>query len=85
MKNFRTVMIALAATAMLGSQTLAAENVGPLAPGKPASVREAQSSPNLLLAVAVAAVVAGAIAIAVSNSGDTACGTNCNPPTTGTP
>lgn len=86
MTYFRTVMIAMAATAMLGSQTLAAETSAALAPGKPAGVKEAQGSPNMLVALGVGVAVAGGLAVALSNSGDNSCGTSCNPPvaTTGT-
>ena len=83
-------MIAMSATALLGSQTLAAEVYGPLTAGKPAGVREAQGSPNMLIALGVGVLVAGGLAIALTQSGDSSCGTACNAPTpaantTGTP
>ena len=80
MTNFRKVMIAAAALTMLGSQIHAAE-VSPLPTGKPAGVKEAQGSPNALVAVGVGVAVAGGLAIALTNSGDNSCGAACNPPT----
>lgn len=85
MTNYRTMMIALTATALLGSQTLAAE-VAPLAAGKPAGVRAAQGSPNPLLALGVVVLVGGAVGIAMAvDGGGNNCGSACNPPaSTGT-
>ncbi len=84
MTNFRTMMIAAAATAMMVSHVQAAE-VSPLPAGKPAGVKEAQGSPNVLVAVGVAAVVAGGLAIALtSDDSDGGCGAACNPPTSTT-
>lgn len=84
MTNFRKMMIAAAATAVMVLQTQAAE-VSPLPAGKPAGVKEAQGSPNMLVALGVGVAVAGGLAIALTNSGDSSCGANCNPPpTTGT-
>ena len=86
MTNFRKMMIAAAALTMLGSQIHAAE-VAPLPTGKPAGIKEAQGSPNLLVALGVGAVVVGGLAIALSSDkGDGTCGAACNPPvaTTGT-
>jgi hypothetical protein len=80
MTNFRKMMIAAAAMTMLGSQIHAAE-LAPLPTGKPAGVKEAQGSPNVLVAVGVAAVVVGGLAIALTNSGDSSCGAACNQPT----
>jgi hypothetical protein len=85
MTNYRTMMIALAATALIGSQTLAAETA-PLPAGKPAGVRQAQGSPNPLLALGAVVLIGGAvgIAMAVDDSGG-GCGDACNPPpSTGT-
>lgn len=84
MTNFRKMMIAAAAMTMLGSQIHAAE-VAPLPTGKPAGVKEAQGSPNPLIALGVAAVVAGGLAIALTaDNGDGGCGAACNPPTSTT-
>ncbi|HEX2759495.1 MAG TPA: hypothetical protein VHM27_03230 [Rhizomicrobium sp.] len=84
MTNYRTMMIALAATGLIGSQTLAAETA-PLPAGKPAGVRSAQGSPTPLLALGAVVLIGGAvgIAMAVDDSGGS-CGAACNPPTTGT-
>ena len=78
------MMIAAAAMTMLGSQIHAAE-VAPLPAGKPAGVKEAQGSPTPLVALGVAAVVAGGLAIALtSDDSNGGCGAACNPPTSAT-
>ncbi len=83
MTNIRKVMIAAAALTMLGSQINAAE-VSPLPTGKPAGVKEAQRSPNALVALGVGVAVSGGLAIALTNSGGNSCGSACNPPTPST-
>jgi len=86
MTNFRKMIIAAAAMTMLGSQIHAAE-VAPLPTGKPAGVKEAQGSPNPLIALGVGAVVAGGLAIALISDDKGECGAACAPPaatTTGT-
>ena len=81
MTSIRTAMIATAvAAAMAGSQALAAD--GALAPGKPAGVRQAARSPNLLLIGGAALVAVAGIAIAVSQGNDSQCGSACSSPTT---
>jgi predicted DNA repair protein MutK len=82
---FRKMIIATVAVAMMGSQALAAE-VSTLAPGKPAGIQDAQrSSPNLLIALGAAVVIAGAVAIAVSmDDSKGGCGSSCNAPTPST-
>jgi hypothetical protein len=80
----RTAMLALATTAMIGTQTLAAE-VGPLAPGKPAGVREAQGSTRLWVILGVSAVIVGAIAIGVASNDYEPCGDACVVPPETTP
>jgi hypothetical protein len=83
MTSFRTATIAMAvAAAMAGSQALAAD--GALAPGKPAGVRQAARSPNLLLIGGAALVAVAGIAIAVSQGNDSQCGTACAAPATTT-
>jgi len=81
MTSFRTAMIAMAvAAAMAGTQALAAD--GTLAPGKPAGVRQAARSPNMLLIGGAALIAVAGIAVAVSQSNDSQCGTACSAPTT---
>jgi hypothetical protein len=81
MTSIRTAMIATAvAAALAGSQALAAD--GALAPGKPAGVRQAARSPNLLLIGGAALVAVAGIAIAVSQGNDAQCGSACSSPTT---
>jgi hypothetical protein len=81
MTSIRTATIAMAvAAAMTGSQALAAD--GALAPGKPAGVHQAARSPNLLLIGGAALAAIAGIAIAVSQSNDSQCGTACSSPTT---
>jgi hypothetical protein len=72
----RTAMLALATTAMIGTQTLAA-GVGPLAPGKPAGVQEAQGSTRLWVVLGVSAVIVGAVAVAMASNDYTPCGDAC--------
>ena len=72
MTNFRKAMTAMVVvTAMAGSQALAAD--GTLAPGKPAGVKQALRSPNLLLIGGAAVIAVAAIAVAVTNSNDASC------------
>lgn len=78
-------MRALLSTALalaLTTSSLAAAEVGPLAPGKPAGVKKAEyeGDPTLLIVLGIA--VAIGIAVAVSNSNDHDNGTPT--PTTGT-
>ena len=78
-------MRALISTALalaLTTSSLAAAEVGPLSPGKPAGVKKAEyeGDPTLLIVLGVA--IAIGIAVAVSNSNDHDNGTTT--PTTGT-
>lgn len=78
-------MRALISTALalaLTTSSLAAAEVGPLSPGKPAGVKKAEyeGDPTLLIVLGVA--IAIGIAVAVSNSNDHDNGTIT--PTTGT-
>jgi hypothetical protein len=78
-------MRALISTALalaLTTSSLAAAEVGPLAPGKPAGVKKAEyeGDPTLLIVLGVA--IAIGIAVAVSNGNDNNGGTTT--PTTGT-
>ncbi|MEY4964963.1 MAG: hypothetical protein RL274_546 [Pseudomonadota bacterium] len=83
--NFRKMIITAVATAMMGSQALAAE-VSALSPGKPAGIQEAQrGNPNLLIVLGVAVVVGGAIAIALAmDDSKSGCGSSCTVPTPST-
>jgi hypothetical protein len=79
-------MRALLSTALafaLTTSSLAAAEVGPLAPGKPAGVKKAEyeGDPTLLIVLGIA--VAIGIAVAVSNSNDHNNG-GTTTPTTGT-
>jgi hypothetical protein len=78
-------MRALISTALalaLTTSSLAAAEVGPLAPGKPAGVKKAEyeGDPTLLIVLGVA--IAIGIAVAVSSGNDNNGGTTT--PTTGT-
>jgi hypothetical protein len=85
MTKFKTAMVALSAVAMIGSQALAADVSGVLAPGKPAGVHQAQRSPNLLLIGGAAVIAAVAIVVATQSSNNNGtCGTACSPVTTST-
>jgi hypothetical protein len=86
MMNFRKMMLAAAATALVVSQVNAAE-VSTLPAGKPAGVKEAQGSPNAIIALGVGAAVTGGLAIALASDDSKGACTTCNPPastTTGT-
>ena len=79
MRALITTVLALALT----TSSLAAAEVGPLAPGKPAGVKKAEyeGDPTLLIVLGVA--VAIGIAVAVSNSNNNNGGTTTQT-TTGT-
>ena len=79
------MMRALISTALalaLTTSSLAAAEIGPLAPGKPAGVKKAEyeGDPTLLIVLGVA--IAIGIAVAVSSGNDNNGSTT--PPTTGT-
>ena len=77
-----SALIATAVALALTTSSLAAAELGPLAPGKPAGVKKAEyeGDPTLLIVLGVA--VAIGIAVAVSNGNDNNGGTTT--PTTGT-
>ena len=77
MTKFRAMIAVAAAVAFAGSQAVAAD--GTLAAGKPAGVQQAaRHSPNLLLIGGAAALVVGAVAVAISQTSNTSCGAACN-------
>ena len=77
MTNFRAMIAVAASVAFAGSQAVAAD--GTLAPGKPAGVQQAaRHSPNLLLIGGAAALAVGAVAVAISQGGNSQCTTACN-------
>jgi len=78
----KSVVGAVAVAAMVSTSALAAANDGALAPGKPAGVRQAARSPNLLLIGGAALVAVVGIAVAVSQGNDSSCGTSCASPST---
>lgn len=78
--NVRKMMLAATATALVVSQAYAGE----LPAGKPAGVKEAQGSPNALIALGVSAAVAGGLAIALASDDSKGACTTCNPPTSTT-
>jgi hypothetical protein len=84
MMKFKIALAALSAAAMIGSQAMAADVSGALAPGKPAGVREAQRGPNLYLVGGGVAIAVVAIVVATQSGGDNACGAACSPATTAT-
>ena len=85
MTHFKTAFVALSVVAMIGSQALAADVSGALAPGKPAGVHQAQRSPNLLLIGGAVAVAVVAVVVATQSSNNNGvCGTACSGSTTAT-
>jgi hypothetical protein len=79
--RMRTIGTAILITA-LSASTVFAASTGPLAPGKPAGVRQAQDDDNghTMLLIAGATLVGIGIALAVSNNDN-----NNNLPSTTTP
>lgn len=68
----RIIGAALLASSLIVSSALAATDASaPLAPGKPAGVKQAQSTDNTLLLVLGLGVVAGGIALVASGNGHT--------------
>jgi hypothetical protein len=66
----RTIGAVLLATSLITSTAFAATDASaPLAPGKPAGVKQAQSMDNTLLLVLGLGVVAGGIALVASGNG----------------
>lgn len=84
MTRFGMALAALSAAAMIGSQAMAADISGALAPGKPAGVHEAQRSSHLFLIGGGVAIAVVAVVVATQGSDGNACGTACSPPTTAT-
>ena len=64
----RTLIAVALATTLISSAVLAAE-VGPLAPGKPAGVKEAELSTTTWVLIGAGAVAAIAIGVASSSNG----------------
>ncbi len=75
----------IAACVMLALTGAQAEQTAPLAPGKPAGVREAAIRHHrfpLLLTVGVAAVVVAGVVVATQQGTSGGCGSACSPTTT---
>jgi hypothetical protein len=67
----RTIGAAILASSLIVSSAFAATDASaPLAPGKPAGVKQAQSMDNTLLLVLGLGVVAGGIALVASGNGN---------------
>jgi hypothetical protein len=67
----RTIGAAIVASSLIVSSAFAAtDTAGPLAPGKPAGVKQAQDTDNTLLIVLGLGVVAGGIALVASSGGN---------------
>jgi hypothetical protein len=67
----RTIGAALMASSLIVSSAFAATDAtAPLAPGKPAGVKQAQATDNTLLIVLGLGVVAGGIALVASGNGN---------------
>jgi hypothetical protein len=64
----RTLIAVALATSLVSSAVLAAE-VGPLAPGKPAGVKQAELSTTSWVLIGTGAVAAIAIGVAASSNG----------------
>ena len=67
----RTIGAAIVASSLIISSAFAAtDSATPLAPGKPAGVKQAQATDNTLLLVLGLGVVAGGIALVASGNGN---------------
>ena len=67
----RTIGAAIVASSLIVSSAFAAtDTAAPLAPGKPAGVKQAQETNNTLLMVLGLGVVAGGIALVASGNGN---------------
>ena len=67
----RIIGAAILASSLIVSSAFAATNAAaPLAPGKPAGVKKAQSADNTMLMVLGLGVVAGGIALVASGGGN---------------
>ena len=67
----RTIGAAILASSLIISSAFAAtDTTAPLAPGKPAGVKQAQETNNTLLMVLGLGVVAGGIALVASGGGN---------------
>lgn len=65
----RTFIAVALSTTLLASAAFAADNAGPLAPGKPAGVKQAQIGQTGWILIGVAAVTAIAVGVASSGNG----------------
>ena len=65
----RIIVAAILASSLVVSSSFAATNA-PLAPGKPAGVKQAQMQGNTLMLILGAGVVAGGIALVASGGSD---------------
>jgi len=63
-------LIASALSLALVSGAMAADRVGPLAPGKPAGVRKAQDMGNSTALIIISGIVIAGVAIGLSTSSD---------------
>jgi hypothetical protein len=66
----RVFLSAALATALFASSAFAENTAAPLAPGKPAGVKQAQQQDNTLILLVGLGLIAGGIAIAASSGGD---------------
>ena len=72
----RTIGAAIVASSLIVSSAFAApDSAAPLAPGKPAGVKQAQATDNTLLLVLGLGVVAGGIALVASGNGNSSVAT----------
>jgi hypothetical protein len=67
--EMRTIAVFLASSLIASSALAATDAVAPLAPGKPAGVKQAQTMDNTLLLVMGLGVVAAGVALVASGNG----------------
>ena len=73
----RVLIASLLATSLCATSVLAADAGAPLAPGKPAGVRQAQlEDSTILYIVGAGAVIAGIVLVASNNGSDKSTGSN---------
>jgi hypothetical protein len=78
--TMRNLVAAVLSLTLLASSAMAAGGAGPLVPGKPAGVKQAQAADTTALIVITAIVAVGlAIGISQASSGNPAAGNVVNP------
>jgi hypothetical protein len=84
MKNIRLLSAVLASALLVSpsfAQDLSSATAAPLAPGKPAGVHQAAIGTSTIYGIAILALIAGGVAIIVTNEGTQKSSTTATTPT----